>query len=186
MDDSTIVNLFLERNEAAIGAVKEKYGAALRSVAMRILGDAGAAEECEFDAYLEAWNRIPPHEPRTYLFAFLARIARASALNRAKALGREKRSAVLVELTEELESVLPSPCDTAGEAEAAELSRLLNGFLKKLGDEKRAVFVQRYWYALSVKEIAERYSMSEGKVKSVLFRTRNELKKYLKKEGFIL
>ena len=127
----------------------------------------------------------PPHEPRQYLFAFMARIARASALNRAKALTREKRSAKLVELTDELESMLPSPHDTAGEAEAAQLGRAIGDFLKGLPDEKRVVFVQRYWYALSVKEIALTYSMSEGKVKTILFRTRNELKKHLLKQGFL-
>lgn len=185
MDDGAIVDLFLNRDEAAIFAVKEKYGAKLNAVAMRMLSDRAAADECENDAYFEAWNRIPPHEPRTYLFAFLARIVRASALNRAKALAREKRSAKLVELTDELESILPSPRDTASEAEAAELGRQINSFLKRLPDEKRVVFVQRYWYALSVKEIALRYQMSEGKVKTLLFRTRNELKKHLKKEGLL-
>lgn len=185
MRDEEIVGLFLARDEAAISAVKEKYGPRLKSVAMRILSDEGAAEECENDAYFEAWNRIPPHEPSGYLFAFLAKIVRASALNRAKAMGREKRSAALVELTLELESVLPSPASTAGEAEARELTRAINAFLRTLPDEKRAVFVQRYWYALSVKEIAARYSMSEGKVKTLLFRARELLKKFLKKEGLI-
>ena len=185
MDDSAIVDLFLNRDEAAIAAVKEKYGAQIRGVAMRILSDRGAAEECENDAYLGAWNSIPPHEPRQYLFAFMARIARASALNRAKALTREKRSAKLVELTDELESMLPSPHDTAGEAEATQLGRAIGDFLKGLPDEKRVVFVQRYWYALSVKEIALTYSMSEGKVKTILFRTRNELKKHLLKKGLL-
>lgn len=35
--------------------------------------DVLSAEECENDTYLEAWNRIPPHDPTDYLYAFLAR-----------------------------------------------------------------------------------------------------------------
>ena len=185
MEDSAIVDLYLERSENAISRTSEKYGARLRNVAYGITTSRETSEECENDTYLEAWNRIPPHEPSGYLFAFLAKIVRASALNRAKAMGREKRSAALVELTRELESVLPSPASTAGEAEAKELTRAINEFLRTLPDEKRAVFVQRYWYALSVKEIAARYSMSEGKVKTLLYRAREHLKKFLKKEGLI-
>ena len=43
------------------------------------------AEECENDAYLRAWQTIPPHEPRGYLFAYLAKIIRNLALDRCRA-----------------------------------------------------------------------------------------------------
>ncbi|MGE5396909.1 MAG: hypothetical protein ACM3MK_05155 [Chitinophagales bacterium] len=48
------------------------------------------------------------------------------------------------------------------------------------------VFVRRYWYADSIQTIAGRFQMSESKVKSMLLRTRNKLKIYLKKEGVII
>lgn len=186
MDDSTIVDLFLLRDESAISFVKEKYGAGIRSIARRVLGDEGAAEECENDTYLEAWSRIPPHEPREYLFAFLSRIARAKALNRAKALSAAKRGAELVALTDELEGMLRSSEDIAGEAMANELARSVSGFLRSMPEEKRRVFVRRYWHMESIPQIAERYGMNVSKVKSLLFRARNELRKHLEKEGYYL
>ena len=100
MDDGGIVELILGKDETAIALVREKYGARLRAIARGVLGDDGAAEECENDAYLEAWRRIPPHEPREYLFAFRARIVRAKALNRLKELSAAKRSAETVALTD--------------------------------------------------------------------------------------
>lgn len=99
-------------------------------------------------------------------------------------MGRDKRSAELTELTRELESAIPSPSSTEGEFESRELSRAISDFVRGLPDEKRAVFVLRYWHMYSVKQTANELGFSEGKVKSLLFRAREDLKKYLKKEGY--
>ena len=82
MDDHQIVELYLARDESALARTAEKYGGALRALAENLLEDPQTAEECENDVYLAAWNSIPPHEPRDYLFPFLARIARHTALDR--------------------------------------------------------------------------------------------------------
>lgn len=76
MEDNRIVELYLLRDERAIGQTAEKFGSRLRSLAFGIVNDRQTAEECENDTYMEAWNAIPPHEPRNYLYAFLARITR--------------------------------------------------------------------------------------------------------------
>ena len=51
--------------------------------------------------------------------------------------------------------------------------------------EKRSVFLQRYWEMLPIRQIAEGVGCSEGRIKTLLHRTRNELKKHLIKGGFI-
>ncbi len=81
MDDERIVELYLLRDEAAIRQSAGKFGMRLRALSYGIVGDRQTAEECENDTYLEAWNRIPPHEPRSYLYPFLARIDRHISLN---------------------------------------------------------------------------------------------------------
>lgn len=108
MEDDAIVTLYWQRNEEALRASAEKYGSRLRGLAQRILADAHDAEECENDTYLAAWNAIPPHEPRSYLFAFLARITRHLSLDRCRSRDREKRGGGRVDaLTEELIQCLP-------------------------------------------------------------------------------
>lgn len=185
MDDGRIVELFLARDEAALRLAAERYGARLLALARNILGDEGAAEECLNDAWLEAWNRIPPHEPRNYLFPFLAKIVRARALNRVKAEAAGKRSAELVALTDELADLLPSAQNTEQEAEARELSEAVSRWLRSVSEEKRRVFARRYWYAEPLEQIAARYGMSLPKLKSLLWRARRELAKELTKEGFL-
>lgn len=93
MDDSALVDLFMARDEQALRLTADKYGRRLRSLSRGITGDAATAEECENDTYWEAWNRIPPHEPRTYLYPFLAAILRHISLNRCRS--RQKLAARL-------------------------------------------------------------------------------------------
>ena len=52
-----------------------------------------------------------------------------------------------------------------------------------LPQQQRKVFVRRYWYMDSIREIAEAYGMGESRVKMILLRERKELAKMLMKEG---
>ena len=63
------------------------------------------------------------------------------------------------------------------------LSEALNGFLKTLDQETRLLFVRRYWYMDSNETLAEMFSIKESVVRQRLFRVREKLKNYLKKEG---
>lgn len=186
MEDKQIVALYLLRDEAAIGHTAEKYGSRLRALAQGIVADRQTAEECENDTYLGAWNAIPPHRPESYLYAFLARITRHHALNCCRSRSSLKRSAVVCELSAEMEQCLPAPDDTPCRLEDSELAEALNAFLRSLDEEKRGIFLRRYWFLDPVAEIAARFGISESKVKTTLFRCRERLRSYLEKEGYTL
>ena len=181
MEDSAIIELYFRREEAAVRETEKAYGNRLLALARRILENREDAEESVSDTYLAAWRTIPPTK-RVFFFAYLAKICRFSAfgiLDRRKA---DKRSAVVVELSEELALCIP---DTRREAEAEgrELAKLLNRFLAEQDPESRRIFLRRYWFGDSVADIAGRYAISGSKVKSRLFRTRNQLRDFLKGEG---
>lgn len=186
MDDATIVELYLQRNEAAIQETANRYGHRLRSLAFGIVKDYETAQECENDTYMQAWTSIPPHEPRDYFFSFLARITRHIALNCCRDRSRLKRNAYIVELSKEMEQCIPAPDDLMCRIEKEELKQAINGFLATLDADKRKVFLRRYWFLDSIPAISRRYSLSESKVNSMLFRSRNLLRAYLIKEGYVL
>lgn len=186
MDDNKIVELYLSRDETAIKYTAESYGARLRSLSNNIVKDLQAAEECENDTYLEAWRMIPPHEPRMYLFAFLARITRHISLNVCRDRNRLKRSAFICELSTEMEQCIPSPNDTECLIDDMTLKGAINNFLSTLDEEKRNIFLRRYWFLDSIASISERYALSESKVKTTLFRCRNQLREFLEKEGYTI
>ena len=184
MEDAEIVTLYLERNEAALTATAEKYGAALRRVAYGILGDAQAAEECENDTYLQAWNSIPPHEPKSYLFPFLGRIIRHIAIDRCRKANAAKRQGAVAELTKEMEACLPAGGDPAEALDEKALAGAINAFLATLNETQRGVFLRRYWFFDPIGDVAARYGMTKSGVKTMLFRLRERLRAYLRKEGY--
>ena len=186
MKDNDIIDLFLARDENAFTQTAEKYGVRLRGIAYGILSDFESAKECENDTYLEAWNRIPPHEPRDYFFAFLGKITRAVALNRFRELHRQKRDVVTCELTEELRECLTPEEEVERKLTSEEITRSIEAFLDSRTQEQQNIFVRRYWYCDSIRDISKQYHMSQSKVKSLLFRMRKDLKQALKEGGYPL
>lgn len=180
MEDSEILTLFWERKEQALSELERKYGARLRTLANRMVSKEDA-EECINDTYLAVWNSIPPGRPE-YLFAYAAKICRNFALNKVEQSKAAKRSAVVVELSAELMQCIP---DNTLVTDETGLRELLLRFLKELPEEKRKLFLRRYWYGESVKELAKAFGYRESKVKSILFRLRKQLWNELKKEDAI-
>lgn len=186
MEDDQIVRLFLERDESAIRFTSEKYGTRLRALSLGITSDLQTSEECENDTYFEAWNRIPPNDPKTYFFAFLARIIRHISIDRCRERTSLKRKGYVVELSEELGMCLPTADDVDSAVDTKMLGETISHFLLTLSQEKRVMFMRRYFYLNTVSEISSRLSISESKVKTSLFRIRNDLLDYLIKEGYTL
>ena len=183
MEDRDIVALYFERKEEALAESGKKYGGYLYTVAYTILQNAEEARECVADCYLRAWNAIPPEKP-LILRAYLAKITRNLALNVLKKGQTQKRTGQVEQALEELYGGLSS--DAPSPEEELVLKDVVNRFLSGLSKKKRIVFMQRYWYFLSIEEIADKNGMSEGAVKVSLLRTRNAFKKHLEKEGIIL
>lgn len=182
MDDSGIISLFMSRSEEAVRETRLKYGRAVFSAAMRILRCEADAEECENDAYMAAWNTIPPEKPRNFK-AFLLKLTRNQALKKYEYLNAEKRNPNAAVSLEELEE-----CASDEGAEVrytdGELKELINRFLDGIGEENRGVFMLRYWYFMPVRDICEQCGISKSKAESMLFRTRKKLKQFLEEEGF--
>lgn len=184
MEDGKIIELYFQRDEEAIRQTEAAYGHKLYTLAYRILLSREDAEESVSDTYLKAWDSIPPTRP-AYFFAYLSKICRFLCFGKLDWKNAAKRKAEIVELTAEMELCIPD-LSSQLQVQSQELGRLLNDFLGTLSEENRKLFMRRYWYADSVAEIAQRYRMGESKVKTRLFRTRNQLRIFLEKEGYTL
>ena len=181
MDDSEILRLFNERNEDAISESRKKYGPLIRTLALRLLGSREDAQETENDTYLKVWNAVPPAQPNP-LAPYFSAVCRRTALDRLRARTRAKRgSGVYEESLTELEEAVPGS-DGRALADTLALKNALNSFLSSLTPEARLVFMKRYWWFGSVKDIARDLNMTEGAVKMSLCRTRSRLKDFLKEE----
>ena len=87
---------------------------------------------------------------------------------------------------EELGDCVPTVGSVEETIELRELTRILDSFLRELPEKEACVFLRRYWYVDSTHDIAARYEMAEGSVKSTLYRVRNKLRQRLEQEGVAL
>ena len=183
MKDAQIVELYWNRDEAAIAATSERYGNYCYAIAYHILQCHEDAQECMSDTYWKAWLSIPPQRPNR-LATYLGKITRNLSLDRLKRLNAQKRGKGQVELAlRELEGCIPAVTDLDQIADEIVLSKSINQFLRELPRTERNIFVGRYWHLYSISDLAQAYGMRESKVASLLFRMRKKLKSYLEKEG---
>lgn len=181
MDDLQIIELYFARDEQAIKETDRKYGKTCFRVAYNLLSNNEDSEECVNDTYLTVWNKIPPTRPNNFI-AFICKITRNLSLKRLEVSNAMKRSAGTIISLSELEKALPDQC-IAPDVEDEELGKLISAFLWSEKALDRNVFLRKYWFFDSISDIAERYSMNENSVKSMLFRSRNRLREFLRKEG---
>ena len=181
MEDNEIIELYWKRNEVAIPETDKKYGKYCCKIAHNILTNIEDSEECVNDTYLRVWNAIPPKRPSVFK-AFLAKITRNLALDKYDSKTAQKRNNSMDLVYEELEDCIPTN-SMEKEIEYNELVKELNMFLENLSKEKRVVFLERYWYMSSIKDIAAKHNQKESKTKMELLRMRNALRKYLEERG---
>lgn len=187
MEDDKIVDLFWNRSEIAISKVRIKYSRYCYTIALRILQNNEDAEECVSDTFLGAWSAIPPASPSN-LRTFLGKVTRNLSLNYLEKRMADKRGGGQIDLIlSELEESIPSARSDIGNImDEKYLIEVINNFLGRIDRSQRKVFVRRYWYGSSIKEIGEDYGFTDSKVKSILFRLRKNLKRELEKEGISL
>lgn len=183
MEDAEIINLYFQRKEAAIGETSRKYGPYLNQVAFNIVRSREDTEELVQDTYLAAWNTIPPERPRVFRH-FLSRITRNLSLDRLDYIMAKRRSPNLVTALSELEECIPDwKQDPQQQMEAKLLGESVNRFLAGLSRGECAMFLHRYFYSMTVAEIAKAHSLPEGTVKYRLSSLRKRLRRHLEKEG---
>ena len=177
MQDNAIVNLFWQRSEDALTECERSFGAYCRTIALNILHNNEDANECVNETWLRAWNAIPPAKPDK-LKAFLGKIARNLAFDRYEAAHTQKRKGAFEIALDELAEI-----SAPEQADEGEITRVINAFLRSEPTDHADIFIKRYWYLVSVKEIAAETGYTESKTVSLLFRMRGRLKAKLKSEG---
>lgn len=183
MDDSSIIRLLFQRAEAAITALSEKFGPRLKRLALNILGSFRDAEECVSDTYLAIWNAIPPRQPDP-LAGFVYKTGRNQALKRLRSDTAQKRCDRYDLSLDELAGCIPGPA-LEETVLAMELGLAIDSFLEGQSRENRILFLRRYWFGDSVRDISRDFGMKETAVSVRLSRIRGKLRTYLIEEGYV-
>ena len=185
IDDEKIIEMFFERSEQAIRELDIKYGKICHNLSYNIVNNRQDAEECVNDAYLGAWNAIPPVRPNP-LLSYIVKIVRNISLKIYWRKEAAKRSGHYTIALEEIEGCIADQKTVEDEIEARELARIIGEFLDTLTLENRVIFMRRYWFADSYKDIAEFMGLSEKNISVRLTRIREKMKQYLiEREVFV-
>ena len=179
LQDHEIVALYHARDEQAITHSQQQYGSYCRTVAKNILNSPPDEEECVNDTWLAAWNSMPPQWPQN-LRTYLGKLVRNLSINRLKAIHRERRDPNITVTLEELEECIPAPDDTPDSV----ICGWLDEYLSALPQLDRRLFVGRYWYNHSVKELAKYYGLSANAATKRISRVREGLRFYLTERGY--
>ncbi len=182
MEDARIIDLFFERDQQAIQELDTKYGKACHRLSYNIVNNWQDAEECVNDAYLGAWNTIPPVKPDP-LLTYICKIVRNISLNIYYRKKAAKRSSHYMVAMEEIEACIVAPNTVEAEIEARDLARIIENFLDTLTVENRVIFMRRYWFSDSYKDIAEFVGLTEKNISVRLTRIREKMRKYLIERG---
>ena len=182
MEDNQIIELYWARDERAISETDKKYRKYCNSIAHNILQNNEDETECINDTYYKTWNSIPTARPNI-LKLFLGKITRQLAINKYEKNKAKKRDSSLDVFLSELEECIPNNNTIENELEYEELTGYINDFLSNVSERNRKIFIDRYWYMYSIKDISKNNNIRDSNVKVILHRTRNELKEYLEKRG---
>ena len=178
IDDEKIIELFFERSEQGIRELDNKYGAICHNLSYNIVNNRQDAEECVNDAYLGAWNTIPPVHPNP-LLSYIVKIVRNISIKIYWRKGAAKRSSHYTIALEEIEACIADRKTVEDEIEVRELARIIEEFLDTLTLENRVIFMRRYWFSDSYKDIADFVGLSEKSISVRLTRIREKMKQYL-------
>ncbi|WP_207751038.1 RNA polymerase sigma factor [Hydrogenoanaerobacterium saccharovorans] len=177
--------MFFERSEQAIRELDIKYGKICHNLSYNIVNSRRDAEECVNDAYLGAWNAIPPTRPEP-LLSYIVKIVRNVSLKIYYRKEAAKRNSTYTVAMQEIEACIADQKTVEDEVEARELARIIESFLDTLTTKERIIFMRRYAYIDTYADIAKRMGISEKNVSVRLSLIRQKMKQYLiEREVFV-
>lgn len=182
-EDAEIVELYWQRDESALAYTKQKYEPLCASISGSILHNTWDVEECLNDMYVATWNTIPPQKPDS-LKMYVCKLIRRISINKATYNHADKRDRRKTVSFEEIEVELQQCCEDEWLTDdQACLTNVINRYLSRISEKRRAVLVLRFWHSMSLSEISQRTGLNINTVKTILAREMQSMKQFLIKEG---
>ncbi len=182
MEDKCIIDLLFKRDEQGLEEARQRYGSLIKTIIRNLLTLPEDAEECENDTYHALWNTIPPQKPHS-LGAYMGRLARNIAVSCYRKNTAEKRSEAMTLMLSELSECVPASSTVEQEIEGRQLTEHIHNWLNTLSKDDRVMFVRRYWYGYSLREIAEQTFSAAPYLATRMHTLRRSLKAWLEQSG---
>lgn len=183
MDDHTLLARAAAGDQAAVGALYDRYGQQVYALALRMLQDRAAAEDATQEVFVKLWRSAARFDPeRGRAASWILHMAYTTTVD----LLRTRRRAAPSRYEEQLE-VPDLSADPAGEAETAVMAGQVRCAMMRLPAEQRQTLELAYFGALTHQEIANRLTIPLGTVKGRIRLGLEALRQFLitprRKEG---
>jgi len=185
MDELELIRKLKAGDEPAFEQLVDDYGKKIYSTALRILGDADAAQDASQDVFLKIYGAAASFKGNSALSTWIYRITVNVCLDSKR---RQRRLKLYTPPDggedEDPQARLPDPSPRPDEAyESRETRAEILDALKMLDDDQRTAVVLRDIQGLSYIEAAEAMGCAEGTFKSRLSRARGNLREILSERG---
>ena len=170
-DDYYIMKI-LEGDSNSFGIILERYQNMVFALALKMLKHREESEEVSQDTFIKVYKSLSKFNGESKFSTWIYRIAYNTCLDRIKKNSKFNNDVEINDVTAneifQTENVFDS-------LENKERSIIIKECMDKLPEEERVIMHLFYFEELSLKEIVEIVSMTEGNVKVKLFRARKKL-----------
>jgi RNA polymerase sigma-70 factor, ECF subfamily len=180
--DREMIERIVRGDQNAFSALYDRLSRPLYSLALRMLGDAGDAQDALQDVFLQIWSRAATYNPeQSTVFSWTVLLTRSRVIDRLRA--RKRRLRVVDSATDDEDadvadaSTMESAADTADKNdEAARVRSVLNN----LPSEQREAIELAFFGDLTHHEIAARLGEPLGTIKARIRRGLLKLRERLR------
>jgi RNA polymerase sigma-70 factor (ECF subfamily) len=174
-DDPSLLTRVKQGDEAALGALLERYGTNILNIGYRVLRDPGEAQELVQEVFLQVYRKCHLYDPQKGSFrCWLVQIAAHRAFDRREYLNLHRfyddRN------LDDFVDVIRSGCNLEYQAEVSETQSELRQALNELSDKQRATLELYFFEGYTLREVSERLNESLGNVRHYYYRALERLK----------
>ncbi len=151
-------------------------------LAYDLTGNRHDAEDVSQEVFIKAYRALPQFRCEARWSSWLYRITVNTCYDYNSSQSRKKidyRDEIGNEGMMNNETILPSPKATDSLAESSLIQAHIESALHQLTTPERSVFILRQYYDLQLKQIADILEVTEGTVKTLLFRSIRKLQQKL-------
>lgn len=180
MDTKTIAD-FENNNVLNIELVIEIYNSYIYTILKNCLSSQEDIEEILSDVFMILWKNYPQINNNIKIKPYLVGITKNLIRKKYRNLKIEKLES---ENIEDYENIVSNYIDIENLMETNEKSKIISNTLDSMKEQEKKIFIMFYYKSQKIKEIAKQMNISQGKIKTVLHRTRKVIKKKLKERGY--
>jgi RNA polymerase sigma-70 factor, ECF subfamily len=182
IDDDTLLRLMAYSQPEALSELYNRYSRLIYSLAIKMTGDAGTAEEVTQDVFLRAWENAKTYRPeQAKVRTWLARIARNRAIDMLRR-SQARRENQLLSLDDQPFFALPDEHDVEQDIDLKRQQQRVRQALAQLPPDQLEPLALAYYRGFTHEKIAETLDQPLGTIKTRIRLAMRKLRQYLQEE----